>query len=59
MLGRGETVPRHHRVFAAVALGILARDEVTPWTAALTEGLNYRAVTATMSDRGLGVLDSY
>lgn len=36
---------RQARVFAAVSLGILARDDAMPWIRALTVGLNYRALT--------------
>lgn len=55
------TVTDRARAFAAVALGNVADKELLPWSAKLTEGLNYRAAPPTLSDPvgGTGILDIF
>jgi hypothetical protein len=47
------------RSFAAVALGLLADSDRTPWNAALAPGVNYCATTPTLLGRSGGILDLY
>ena len=45
-----------HRALAAVALGNLAEKEERPWSLRLSQGVNYRAPVATLTESDYGIL---
>lgn len=57
MLGNSQITPTA-RGFAAVALGIVCDKEPLPWNSKISNGINYRANTVTLTGAGgTGILD--
>lgn len=54
---RSPSKPALVRAFAAVALGMIADENVMPWNARIANGINYRANVETLSNGRSGVLD--
>ena len=51
------STPKLLRAFAIVSLGLIADDKELPWNTAIAMGINYQALTETMSNGASGVLD--
>jgi HEAT repeat protein len=56
MMQRRST-PKLLQAFAAASLGLIADDKEMPWNASIAMGINYQALTETMSNGASGVLD--